>query len=248
MKHRVQFAKTSKTMTTQSLTTLLLGAMLACAGNALAQSNDPVQLSLRLGVGGAVSGGADLLPSITGRKAIDSSDAFKGARLFSFGGGFAIDANTQVTLDFARQQGNGKTVLLRPASVTPSAPAVSARLSNDRSTSLMFGLEYAMSGLNQSGLVLGGGLGYVRTDAITAASLPVANRTLFQKTSGVTADVRLGYQFAVTDQAVIRLMASPTYLPKRDFKQANFTALGLGTVKKDSRWSVPLTIQAEFRF
>ena len=199
-------------------------------------------MSVRVGIAAAASRG-DLLPGITGRGAVDNNDAFEASSQFSLGFGYALNQNTQLTVDFARGQADGKRVLLR-AGATP----LQVKLSKDTTTSAIVGVEYALNGLNASGLVLGAGLGYQRRDALTVASLPIANRTLFQKSSGAIGDVRIGYQFAVAENALLRVAVPPTYSGKREFKQSNFTALGLGAVKAESNWTVPVGMQFELRF
>jgi opacity protein-like surface antigen len=212
------------------------------AASAQAVDAEPGAISVRVSAGAGGSRG-DLFPAISGRGALDNNDVFKTSRQFSLGFGFAVDTNSQLTLDLTRRQGEGKSVLLRPGTIP-----LRAALSDDKSTSAMVGYEYALNGLNASGLVLGAGLGYERRDALTVSALPVASRTLFEKSSGLTGDVRIGYQFAVADNALIRVALTPTYSAKRKFKQTNLTALGLGVAKESAAWTLPITAQFEYRF
>ncbi len=198
------------------------------------------QFSVRAGFGGGANTG-DFLPGITGRGALKTDDVYKSSAQFSLGFGFALSPQSQVTFDVTRRQAEGKNFLARVGG-TLSA------LSDARSTSAIVGFEYMPSGLNQSGFVLGAGLGYERTDALTLKILPVANRELFKKSNGLTADVRAGYQFALSENALLRLAVTPTFSPKRELNSTNAGLLGLGKPKQKSSITIPATLQFEYRF
>lgn len=216
------------------------GIVLSAAAAAQNGGQDAGQFSLRAGIAGSVTRG-DFLPAITGRSALKTDDVYKTARQFSLGFGFALSPESQVTFDVTRRSAEGKKIALRSA-------AIASALSDSRSTSAMLGFEYALNGLAQSGFVLGAGIGYERLDAITVASAPVANRVLFNKSNGLTADVRAGYQFAVADNALLKLSITPTHSAKRKVNSANAAFLGLGKIVGESSVSVPLNLQFEYRF
>jgi hypothetical protein len=228
--------------TQMSKTQLSLLALIAIAIASVANAQEAGAFSVRGSLGISAMRG-DLLPSISGRGALDQNDLYKNGRRIALGFGYALTPESQLTVDVARSSAKGEDFLLR-AGTTP----LRARLSDDRSTSIMLGYEYALNGLNQSGMLLGAGLGYERRDALSVAALPIANRTLFDKSNGLTADVRVGYQFAVSDSALFRISATPTYSAKRDLRQSNFTAAGLGLAKEKASWSVPVMAQFEYRF
>ena len=217
----------------------VVAAFLSSAASAQSNS-EPGQFSIRAGFGGGVTRG-DFLPGITGRGALKTDDVYKSSAQFSLGFGFALSPESQVTFDITRRQAEGKNFL-------PRVGAVLSALSDARSTSAIVGFEYMPSGLNQSGFVLGAGLGYERTDALTLKNLPVANRELFKKSNGLTADLRVGYQFAVSENALLRLAVTPTLSPKRELNAANATLLALGKVKSESSVTIPATLQFEYRF
>jgi hypothetical protein len=218
-------------------TVISVAVSLALSNMAMAQSaaSQSGQFSVRAGIGGGVNTG-DFLPGITGRGALKTDDVYKSSLQFSLGFGFALSEESQVTFDITRRQAEGKNFLPR-VGISQSA------LSDAKSTSAILGFEYMPSGLTESGFVFGGGVGYERTDALTLSVLSLTNRS-----NGFTADVRAGYQFALAENALLRLAVTPTYSAKREPNTASTTLLGLGNVKEESSITIPVTLQFEYRF